>query len=120
MGEAETHIACIAVEVDDGGEGEGVGVQEEPGVYGGTIVGFDEMLFVVMDAVIGGRTVARWVFARGFGHAGDGGVVEELVLEVVEGAEAEGEEAPARPDEVGEPGGTEELGEGAAHGFLPG
>ena len=97
MREAETHIACIAVEVDDGGEGEGVGVQEEPGVYGRPVVGLDEMLLVVMDAVIGGGTVAGWVLARGFWHAGDGGVVEELVLEVVKRAEAEGEEAAACP-----------------------
>jgi hypothetical protein len=101
VGEAETHVPGVAVEVDDGGEGEGVGMEEEPGVKGGTIVGFDEVLFVVVNAVIGGGTVPWGILSRSFGHAGDGGVVEELILEVVERAKAEGEEAPAGPDEVG-------------------
>lgn len=59
------------------------------------------MLFIVMNAMVGRGAVTRRVFPRGLGHAGDGGVVEELVLEVVEGAEAEGKEATARPHEVG-------------------
>lgn len=101
MREAKSHITRVAVEINDRGKRERVRVEKEPGVYCCTIVGLDEMLFVVMNTVVGRGAIPRRVLPRSLGHAGNGGMVEELVLEVIECSEAEGEDATAHPHEIG-------------------